>query len=540
VIGFYVIMIAVLAMSAAVGYTIFTSVQTTNALSLAERNAARLEMTASALRQVVIANAEGGLFVPMGVPSIAGVPTSRTALPDWISGEAITPWGIRYAYCPYAPVTASGGPGATVYGGSSYTVTTNPPDLDPVVYGAARDYVVSGARPANGLDAANAPEVLAFLISPSNNAALAPSCDGVYWDGRAWLTSGPVTGSVRALTLDALADSLSQAPRQLRRHVEQGATGSGLTASDPAGLLQVLTEWRYLRPHRLTVSMQDDGGEIVIEPALIDLGAGPAASAPGPDGFGRHLVLEASPGDSPVLNGSPDGWLRAPSDLTINGVTFGDNLGLAAIPGSRVLVRNATLPALETGGGDIVLGAGVNIIAPFDATIPPVRVNGGSLSVEGSVTIDATEAGGSAVRHRGGRIHIDATLTAMAGGNPLFEADSYGDVSATATASLDLNGGGVTLLDPYTRPVAVNISCTPDSLTCAVTCPDARVALSGSCNPGAVTNIFLQGTTISGSLFTCDWAKISQVEISLPQIDEVPESAGPAEPVASAFCAPKR
>jgi hypothetical protein len=534
VIGFYVIMIAVLAMSAAVGYTIFTSVQTTNALSLAERNAARLEMTASALRQVVIANAEGGLFVPMGVPSIAGVPTSRTALPDWISGEAITPWGIRYAYCPYAPVTASGGPGATVYGGSSYTVTTNPPDLDPVVYGAARDYVVSGARPANGLDAANAPEVLAFLISPSNNAALAPSCDGVYWDGRAWLTSGPVTGSVRALTLDALADSLSQAPRQLRRHVEQGATGSGLTASDPAGLLQVLTEWRYLRPHRLTVSMQDDGGEIVIDPALLDLGAGPAASTPGPDAFARHLVLEAAPGDNPVLNGSSDGWLRAPSDLTLNGVSFGDNLGLAAIPGSRVLVRNASLPALETGGGDIVLGAGVNIIAPFGATIPPVRVNGGSLSVEGSVTIDATEAGGSAVRHRGGRIHIDATLTAMAGGNPLFEADSYGDVSATATASLDLNGGGVTLLDPYTRPVAVNISCTPDSLTCAVTCPDARVALSGSCNPGAVTNIFLQGTTISGSLFTCDWSGISETS------PNVTESSGPGAPSASAFCAPKR
>jgi hypothetical protein len=537
VIGFYVIMIAVLAMSAAVGYTIFTSVKTTNALSLAERNAARLEMTVSALRQVVIADVDGRLFAPMGVPSVTGVPTSRTALPDWVSGEAVTPWGTDYAYCPYAPVAAIGGSAATVYGGASYAVTVND---DPVVYGASRDYVVSGTRDPNGLDVVPTPQVLAFLISPSNNAATAPSCDGVYWDGRAWLTSGAVTGSVRAITVDALADSLSQAPRQLRRHVEQGGTGSGLTASDPAGLLQVLTEWRYLRPHRLTVSMQDDGGEILIDPALLDLGAGPAASTPGPDAFARHLVLEAAPGDNPVLNGSSDGWLRAPSDLTLNGVSFGDNLGLAAIPGSRVLVRNASLPALETGGGDIVLGAGVNIIAPFGATIPPVRVNGGSLSVEGSVTIDATEAGGSAVRHRGGRIHIDATLTAMAGGNPLFEADSYGDVSATATASLDLNGGGVTLLDPYTRPVTMNISCTPDSLTCAVTCPDARVALSGSCNPGAVTNIFLQGTTISGSLFTCDWAKISQVEISLPQIDEVPESAGPAEPVASAFCAPKR
>lgn len=521
-IGFYVIMIAVLAMSGAVGYTIFTSVQTTNALSLAERNAARLEMTVSALRQVVIADGEGRLFAPMGVPSVTGSPTSRTALPDWVSGEAITPWGTDYAYCPYAPVTAPGGSAATVYGGTSYAVTVN---AEPVVYGAARDYVISGSRPANGLDAPNAPEVLAFLISPSNNAAAVPSCDGVYWDGRAWLTSGAVTGSVRALTLDGLADSLSQAPRQLRRHVAQGATGSGLTASDPAGLLQVLAEWRYLRPHRLTVSLQDGAGEIVVDPALLDLGAGAAADDPAPDAFGRHLVLEAAPGDSPVLNGSATGWLRSPSDLTVDGVDFGGNLGLAAMPGSRVLLRNATLPALDTAGGDLVLGGGVSITAPFGASEPPLRVTGGSLSVEGSVTVDATESGGAAIRQRGGRIHVDAAIIAEAGGGPLFETDAYGEVSATAASSLDLNGGGASLLDPYTRSVAVSGSCTTGSLTCSVTCPDARVALSGSCNPGAATNIFLQGTVISGSQFTCSWS-------------------GTPDPIttvtASALCAPKR
>jgi hypothetical protein len=531
VIGFYVIMIAVLAMSGAVGYTIFTSVQTTNALSLAERNAARLEMTVSALRQVVIADGEGRLFAPMGVPSVTGSPTSRTALPDWVSGEAITPWGTDYAYCPYAPVTAPGGSAATVYGGASYGVTIS---SEPVVYGAARDYVISGARPSNGLDALNAPQVLAFLISPSNNAATVPSCEGVYWDGRAWLTSGAVTGSVRALTLDGLADSLSQAPRQLRRHVAQGATGSGLTASDPAGLLQVLAEWRYLRPHRLTLSVQDGAGTIVVDPALLDLGAGAGADAPAPGAFGRHLVLEAAPGDSPVLDGSTVGWLRAPSDLTVDGVDFGDNLGLAAMPGSRVLLRNASFPALDTGGGDLVLGGGVTITAPFGASEPPLRVTGGSLSVEGSVTIDATESGGSAIRQRGGRIHVDAALTAQAGGGPLFEADAYGEVSATSAASLNLNGGGVSIFDPYTRAIAVNTSCSTGSLTCSVSCPDTRVALSGSCNPGAATNIFLQGTVISGSMFTCSWAGISETS------SDVADGSGPIAPIASALCAPKR
>ncbi len=533
-IGFYVIMIAVLAMTGAVGYTIFTSVQTTNALSLAERNAARLEMTASALRQVVIADAEGGLFVPMGTPSVIGAPTSRTALPDWISGESVTPWGARYAYCPYAPDPKAGGVAGTVYGGASYAVTVS---SEPMIYGASRDYVFSGSRPANGLDSLNAPEVLAFLISPSNNAAAAPSCDSVYWDGRAWLTSGAVTGSVRAVTRDALADSLSQAPRQLRRHVAQGGSGSGLIADEPAGLTQVLSEWRYLRPHRLTVVMQDGGGDIVVSPASLDLGAGPGAGSPDADAFGRHLAFEAAPGDSPFLIGSAAGLIRFPSDLTVDGVSFRPNLGLAAMSGTRILVQNATLSGVDTGGGEIVLGSDVDVISPSMAGAPPVRVTGGALSIEGAVTIDATGWAGPAIDQQGGRVHVDGALIVNAVASPLFEPDSTGEVSASSTASLTLNSAA-TPLDPYTRTISQSSAsepCAVDDLLCEVTCPDQRAAISGTCLPGATTtNVFLQGTQLSGSVFSCTWAEISETS------PDVPAGAGPGAPVASAICAPKR
>ena len=525
-------MIAILAISGAVGFTILTSVQTTNALSLAERNAARLEMTMSALRQVVIPDAEGRLFVPMGNPSISGEPTSRTALPDWVSGEAITPWGAKYAYCPFAPVAGDGGSADTVHGGLNYAVSVT---SDPVIYGASREYVVSGSRSPNVLDAATAPEVLAFLISPSNNSSAVPSCANVFWDGHAWLTTGTITGSVRAVTVDGLADTLSRAPRQLRRHVEEGANGSGLTMSDPTSLTRVLEEWRYLRPHKMTLVLDDDGGDILINPTTINLGAGSGSVTPSPNGFGRHLVLESVPGADPVIDGSVTGALRAPFDLTVDGVDFGPDLGLVGMPGSRVLITNAALSSLETGGAEIVLAGGVSVAAPVGASTPPVTISGGSLAVFGSASIDAQETGGSAIRQRGGGLNVSAAMSVDTGpSSPLFETGGYGPVSVDTAATLDLNGFGPVSMEPYTVEISATTSCSSGSLSCPVTCPDDREALSGTCDPGAVTNVFLRGHTVNGPVFTCSWSQLSE------GTPDVADPTGPIAPVASALCAPKR
>ncbi|PTX52554.1 hypothetical protein IQ03_01193 [Gemmobacter caeni] len=535
-IGFYVLMVAALVLAGAVGYTLLSSVQTANALSLAERNAARLEMTASALRQVVIADAEGRFFVPMGVPSFPSSLTSRTSLPDWVSGERVTPWGTPYGYCPYAPVTAPGGSSATVYGGANYAVSLT---SDPVVYGAARPYVISGARPSNPLDAPDAPTVLAFLISPSNNASAVPACNNVYWDGRAWLTTGPVTGSVRAVTVDALSDSLAQAPRVLRRHAAQGASGSGLSASDPAALSTVLTEWRYLRPHRLTVVLDDAGGPFLISPTATDLGAGAGGTSPHPDAFGRHLILEAATGDSPVINTYPSdaaGVLRFPADTTIDGVSFGTGLGVSGMAGSRLLIRDSQLPSLATGGGEVILASGVSVTAPSGASSPPVLVNGGSLSVQGPVSIDGSEPGGAGIRQRGGLIQVAAPLSVTTGiGSSVFDALSYGEVSQDAGGALTLTGLGDQNLEAYTREIEVLSSgCVTGDLTCSVTCPDERPPLSGTCTTSGVTNVFLRGTQISGSVFSCAWSQVSELA------DEVTDPAGPVSPVARAICGPKR
>lgn len=532
-IGFYVLMIAALVLAGAVGYTLLSSVQTANALSLAERNAARLEMTTSALKQVIIADAEGRLFAPMGVPSFPASPTSRTSLPVWVSAERVTPWGTPYGYCPYAPVPGSGGSSETVYGGANYTVTVS---SDPVVYGSSRPYVVNGARPANALDAPGAPNVLAFLISPSNNASAVPACNNVYWDGRAWLTTGPVTGSVRAVTVDSVADSLARAPRILRRHVAQGATGSGLSAADPAPLPTVLTEWRYLRPHRLTVVLNDAGGPILVNPSTTDLGAGAGGVNPHPDAFGRHLILEAAPGDTPVLNSSgAAGLLRFPSDTTLDGVSFGANLGVSGMSGSRLLIRNADLSLLATGGGEVTLTGTVTVTAPSGATVPPVLVNGGTLSLRGPVSVDGSEAAGSGIRQRGGRLEVAAPLSVTTGiGSGVFDPLSYGEVSQDSAGSLTLNGAGENL-DAYTRQIEVTSSgCVTGDLTCSVTCPDERPPLSGTCTTSGVTNVFLRGTQISGSVFSCAWSQV--IEFS----DEVTDPAGPVSPVARAVCGAKR
>lgn len=508
-IGFYVIMISVLALSGAVGYTILSSVQTTNALSLAERNAARLELSASALRQVISVDGSGRLLAPMGAPSDSGDATSRTALPSWVSSESVTPWGVKYGYCPYATETGSGD-AETVYGGPAYSVSVTSGAEDPVVYGAARDYVVAGMRPANLLDVGSAPDVLAFLISPSNNLSDVPSCDDVYWDGRAWLVSGAVTGSVRAVTLDAMADTLSLAPRQLRRHVREGGSGSGLSDGDPASLDMALREWASLRPHRMTLVLQDSGGDISVDPVTIDFGEGAGADHTGSATFARHLILEAAVGDSPKIDGA--GLLTFPSDLTINGVDFGSDIGVSATSGTRLLAENTALSSVSTGGGDVVLGDGVSITAPVGAIVPPLRVVGGGLSVEGSVVIDATEVSAGAIRQEGGQVHVSGSLTVTTTSPaPLFEDGGFGEVSGAGT--LTLNGAGT--LSAYVEREIGSEACATGT-SCQDTCATGRALISGYCSAGA-SSMVLSETSV-----TCTWAATNLT------------------PSATAICAPQR
>lgn len=554
-IGFYIMMIAVLGLAGAVGYTIFSSVQSANSLSVAERNAMRMEQVVDAIRQVVVLDASGNMFMP--APETI-IPEDRpealqSVVPDWVTSHSLTSWGVEYGYCPFAPVNWQGvmGVAATVKdrSGEAYAVKI----VDgPQVYGGERPYVSEGARSPHAQDAADAPDVLAFVTSPSNNALVAPGCEDIYWSGKAWLVSGDAQGSVRAISRDAMSSSLATAPRILTRHIEPNGTGAGLVdASGERGNLEsALAEWRWLGPGRMTIEFEP--GTYSIDPEALDLGSGAGLSAPGSTSYGRHLVLLAP--DGATLNAATPGTMGIPVDTTIEGITFGSGFNLELGAGMRLLATGAAtaLADVQSLGGDLVLSGiasagrvellggtasisgdpvleglhvrgatalvsgAAAITAQTGDTSAPLRLDGGSLTLIGSgagISLDATASGTPAIALDGGSFRLEGALVVTtAAAQPVF-ADlgtaikSFGD-----GAGLSLNGTGENLA-AYSSLSRLDLgmtvateSCVLNS-SCAVTCPTGKTVVSGTCDSTSETPVGLESsnTDAARETFTCRW-----------------------------------
>lgn len=553
-IGFYVIMIAVLLMSATAGYTIFTSASTGSALSLAYQNSARIEQNTIALNHVVSLNSEGNFAVPLGILSDPEDPESRMILPSWVSPSSATSWGVRYGYCPFAPVDWSGPAGtpADVYdsAGFSHRVeTTNAI----VSQGTARAYVTAGdKRTAHVSDAASAPDVLAFIISPTNNALEVPACGDVYWTGYGWVIDGDVRGSVRALTPDALTHSLSEAPRLLKRYVAPSGTGTGISSTDPTSLAMALAEWTHLLPARMTINLSGGIQDHLIDLSTTDLGSGPGNVVPNAAGQGRSLHLVGESGVI-VSAASGSGVLAIPVDMTVSGVDFGPNLGFDVGPGVRLVLRDgASVPSLRSRGGHIVMSSGASILAQSIGS--PVILEGGSMIIQGNATIDANGAGASAVHLDGAGFRIDGSLDVTTNaGLTLFTDSSRGMPTFGPAAAFTLNRDVQDLAD-YPDMMTGRIEtrslmaeslqtellmlglktesnmCPDNTMNCAATCPEATRVVSGNCTAGAI-NVFLTGSgaTEDGSGFTCDWSAAQGTGLTASNLQA---------PTANALCAP--
>lgn len=558
-IGFYVMMIAVLGLAAAAGYTIVSTLQASNALSLGSRNIARLEQTADALRHVVVVDPAGGLFVPMAATVPSGSGGEGAILPDWVSGMAITPWGTPFAYCPYG--VHSWGPGGTTpatvpyWQGGSHEVATFE---DVTVHGAARAYVARGSgdaglRPAHPLDAAGAPQPLAFLIAPISNSRDVPSCDAVYWRGGAWLVDGMPGGAVRAITQDSLTDSLSAAPRSLRRHVAPGGSGSGLTgaAGDATTLEHALAEWRSLRPARMVIELAPAAEPYRIDPAEFDLGAAGSA-LPFPAAVGRMLEIRRAPGAGSAVLAGPSGAgevvFGLPVDVAFDGVGIGADTVLEVGPMARVVLRDGVVNGrIRVRGGDLALLGTTHAPGGND---PAIHLEGGRVAFLGGVGFDLSGSGAeAAVRMEGGHLQFDGT-TSLADGSVFLRPGSTGTVGEAAGAVLTIDGvpEPISGLRPLlSSDLALTMAETApgdcDSFSCVAICSAGRKAVGGSCL-GTASNVFLveAGVTETGDGHACSWQPVELADLGVTVNGDAGVFSLPAATftggVARAFCVP--
>jgi len=558
-IGFFVIMVATIALAAVVGYTVISTTKTSHVLALSTRNAVRLEQTVDSLAQVIIVDSAGNTFVPMGddYPDNSTVTGTRTVLPTWVSSMAITPWGVPYGYCPYAVNTYTGiMTSDTVQdsGGSAYAVSTF---SAPWVYGANRSYVGDAARVGHASDSLPTPKVLGFLVSPAPNQTKVPPCESIYWSGSNWLVNMPVTGSVagsvRAITRDGLSDSLSMAPRVLRRYVGQGASGSGLTAIEPADLLSVLSEWSYLKPSRMTIELA--AGTYSLDLNSIDLGGN--GGQPTSDNLGRTLTLKGT-GLVIIEDTGSAGTLNIPIDASLSGLSLSGNAKLRVGPGARVHIQDMDTKApIIVDGGSLVFSNGE--IAPTPTNLEePLSILGGSATLVGNVNLEAQSQNLSAIVLKGGKLHLEGAITFQRANQqallPLIAQNSWGSFSASESSTLMIDNLGENLSsypDRLSRSLAaaslqvgvsmrVNDTCPETSRlafsTCTVTC-DTGLVVSGSCTAKNPTHRLISSdVSETRDSFSCTWYRDFCVLGSGQTCTTVSDTAPNNK--ATAYCAP--
>jgi len=186
----------------------------------------------------------GIVYPPAGRvgPNYYELPTLNTSV--------ITPWGVPYQYCPFAPGRAreNSATVVTVAGseGGSYSVEVD-----------ADGRVISSDQSLSVL--AVSKEVLAFVISPTTDSRDMPECSDVRYVDGSYVVSG---GIVRVITRkDGFIDVARAESKVVRFYASANGTGSGWLKADKGHFSDALRFWRNNQPRHMEIIL-DTGTHI--------------------------------------------------------------------------------------------------------------------------------------------------------------------------------------------------------------------------------------------------------------------------------------
>lgn len=559
VIAIFILAVLSILVAGMASYTVYTSLRSSEMLTLIGRNASQMDAIASVLKSNIrgISSYDGNsdsyvthLFLP--TPDV-DAPASPTAsyVPSWVMPNSRTPWGTSYAFCAYAPLPLGGSLGAGAAttplpyasdpgnGIPSGTHDLTAPD------GSVRSFMVSGARPTNALDDRPAPAVLGFIISPSYNSFTMPSCGDVIWRGGAFRISN---GTVVAITDDAATRSSVSVPAVMTRYVSPNGGGDGGSPQLPATLSNALAEWKAARPNAAVINLSSGGHALA--PSEFDLTATDRMA-------GRSLRLSGAAGAS-ILDTGAAAALTSDADLVLDGITLGPKVSLWAQSGARFAAYNSQLRYVLVDGADLVLGQGASIsAAPTDVAsgLPgqaSIDVLAGRLTMKDSGTKAVGGGMPAAVSVQGGFVSLNVgsiaatgtgtTWAQISGGSRMASVGNSPSVTWNGTAAPSILPAG--LVNGTQRTVETACSGSPCVAQCNAQ-PGAGAgswfALSGSCSASQSS-----GTSIaiveSGILPNADPSNLPtdwQCRFASVATDSVPAPALPPSPgIARAICAP--
>jgi hypothetical protein len=559
VIAIFILAVLSIVVAGMASYTVYTSIRTSEMLTLIGRNASQMDAIAAVLKSNIrgVSSYDAAsksyatrLFLPTPDVDAPAAP-SASYVPSWVMPNSRTPWGATYAYCAYAPAPLGGPlgssaattplPYASDAGGGTPSATHDLTAPD----GSVRSYMVSGARPTLPSDDGPAPAVLGLIISPAFNSSATPSCTEVTWRGGTFRAGG---GSVVAITDDATTRNSLAVPAVMARYVSPAGGGDGGSTQSPATLSDALAEWKAARPNAAVIYLSS--GNHPLAPPELDLTAVERMS-------GRSLRLSGAAGAAIVDTGAAAA-LTSDADLVLDGISLGAKISLWPQSGARFAAYNSQLRYVLVDAADLLIGQGTTISAtPTDVAsgLPgqaSIEVRAGRLTVQDSRSKAIGGGMPAALSVQGGFVSLNVGSIIATGTGTSWVQISGGSRVASVGGSPSITWNGVAA--PSVLPAGllngtqrtVETACT--ETTCVAQCtaqPGAGTrawfALSGSCSateaPGSSVAVVESGIlpNANPSYLPTDW----QCRFAAVATDTVPAPSLPASPgIARAICAP--
>ena len=413
-----VYLVIILGLTVTVGWSVLSYQRSAEIVTLAQRNAARMdqiaslvranlrpvefagrmraplgERTSSPIQPVGSFNESQGKFVASNASEqvcadereavMAGASPSpsfaqscyRMTLPRWVVADTKTPWGADYGYCPYSIDVVSGSAPSHVQTsdaivrpgeGQSYAAR--------IVNNRGRDFVLqSDNQPIQVIDgnvvtASSVAEqgIVGFVVSPPPNVrGTAPLCSQIVLRDGSWIVQGangtaPThSGSVVPIFMQGVGVGSANVQDDVTLYAAAAkagpnAKGTGDSPADPIPFKDLLDLWHYMPWQSAT---------FIVAPGTYIFDASdtvPGSSIPRltlkADRPGRSLrIASSNPSSQVVLATSSTADLTVAVDARLENVSLAPGVRLRAVDGARVQVTGGAFGIVRIDGGDLDL-----------------------------------------------------------------------------------------------------------------------------------------------------------------------------------------
>lgn len=470
-----VYLVIIMGLTVSIGWSVLSYQRSSEVVSLAQRNAARMDQMASLvranLRPVEFA---GKMRAPLGEststpiqPSgafnegagkflasnpneqvcaderaavLAGSPPSpafaqrcyRMTLPRWIVADTKTPWGADYGYCPYSVDAMS--PSAPPLVQSTEAIIRpgeNQAYNARTVMNRGRAFVLqSDNQPIQVIEgnlvsvsSVAAQGVVGFIVAPPpNNRGSAPLCSEIVLRDGSWIVQGPngtaptYSGNVVPIYQQGVGAGSAAVQDDVVFYAANASSGkaTGDTAADAIAFKDLLDLW-HLTPWQSATFVVAPGTYTFGSSDLVPGSASVPRLALKSDKPGRSLRIVAASG-TVTLSTSSSADLIIGVDARLENISLSPGVRLRAVEGARIQVTGGTLGSVRVDGGDLDLWGTTVAYDAGSGSTSAIDVTSGRLRLGGgSASIAGVPSGGAGIHLLGGELVLDGTDLSVSG-----------------------------------------------------------------------------------------------------------------------------